>query len=151
MLALVVLAGTIFLCRTPQGSFPLFYGFFTLDRFTHFFRLLSLGIVAVTILLSLAYKPLPRSSEGEFYSLFLFMAFALILMAASTNLLMIFLSIEFVSILSYLLVGFLKKDARAKEAAIKYFLFGSLCSAIMLYGMSLIYGVTGSLDFSVIS
>lgn len=148
--SLLVLVGAACLSKSPEGSHPLFFGFFVLDPLTHFFRLLALGIVAVTILSSLSYKAMPSHYEGEFYSLFLFMAFGLILMAASTNLLMIFLSIEFVSLLSYLLTGFLKKDSRAKEAAIKYLLFGSLASAVMLYGMSLLYGATGSLELSVI-
>ena len=77
-------------------------------------------------------------------------AAGLILMASAVNLLMIQLAVEFVSLTSYLLVGFLKKDARAKEAAVKYLLFGSMASGIMLYGMSLVFGATGSLDLDVI-
>lgn len=149
--SLVVLGITFLLSLSfPQTSHPLFYGFFTLDSFTYFFRFAALAIVAITLLISLPYSPLPKQAEGEYYSLFLFMAFALILVAASSNLLSIFLAIEFVSILSYLLVGFLKRDARAKEAAIKYLLFGSLAAGIMLYGMSLLYGISGSLELSVI-
>ncbi len=148
-LSLVVLVATAFLAKSPGVSMPLFFGFFTLDPFTHFFRLLALGIVAITVLVSMSYKPLQKN-EGEYYSLFLFMAFALILMASATNLLMIFLGMEFVSVLSYLLVGFLKKDPKSKEAAIKYFLFGSLCSGIMLYGISILFGISGSLDLMVI-
>jgi proton-translocating NADH-quinone oxidoreductase chain N len=74
------------------------------------------------------------------------MAFGLILMGSSNNLLMIFLSIEFVSILSYLLTGFLKNNPRSKEAALKYLLFGSVSSGIMLYGMSILFGLTGAID-----
>lgn len=150
LFAILVLIATGLLAKSPDTPMGLFFGFFHLDSFTHFFRLTALGIVAITILISLAYKPLMKSYEGEYYSLFLFMAFALILMAASTNLLALFLHIEFVSILSYLLVGFLKKDGRSKEAAIKYLLFGSLATGIMLYGMSLLYGATGSLDLETI-
>ena len=149
-LALLVLGGTALLARTPTVSYSLFSGCFTLDSFTHFFRLTALGIVAVTILISIGYQALPARYEGEYYSLFLFAAFGLILMATATNLLMIFLAVEFVSLTSYLLVGFLKKDARAKEAAIKYLLFGGLASGIMLYGMSLVFGATGSLELGTI-
>ena len=145
--ALLVLASAAFCgLRPPAEGLSLFFGFFELDTLTYFFRIAALGIVTITILASLTYKPIHSPYEGEYYSLFLFMAFALVLMAASTNLLMIFLSIEFVSVLSYLLVGFLKKDARSKEAAIKYLLFGSVASAVMLFGMSLLYGASGSLD-----
>lgn len=150
VISFLILMGSLALSKTPAVSQPLFFGFFTLDAFTHYFRLLSLGVVAVTILLSLSYQALSHDLEGEYYSLFLFIAFALILMGASTNLLMIFMSLEFVSVLSYLLTGFLKRDARSKEASIKYFLFGSLASGIMLYGMSLLYGASGSLELTAI-
>ncbi|MBI3313422.1 MAG: NADH-quinone oxidoreductase subunit N [Candidatus Omnitrophica bacterium] len=147
-LATLVIAG--FFASAPSEAHPLFFGFFTLDRFTHFFRYGALGIVAVSLLAGYTYPPLQEKMRGEFTSLFLFMAFGLILMASSTNLLMIFLAIEFVSLLSYLLVGFIKKDGRSKEAALKYFLFGSICSGLMLYGMSLLFGATGSLEISAI-
>jgi NADH-quinone oxidoreductase subunit N len=71
-------------------------------------------------------------------------------MAASTNLLMIFLAIESVSLTSYLLVGFQKFDKRASEAALKYVLFGAVSTALMLFGMSLVFGVTGAIDLSAI-
>lgn len=150
MLSALVIVGTLWLAKAPAVSQPLFYGFFTLDHFTHYFRVLSLGVVLVTILLSMGYKSLATEIEGEYYSLLLFTSFALILVASATNLLMIFMSIEIVSIVSYLLVGFLKKDPKSKEAALKYYLFGSLASGIMLYGMSLAYGASGSLDLTAI-
>ncbi len=146
LLALVVLAGTAGLAKVPSATYPLFFGFFTLDSFTHYFRLISLGVVSFTVLSSLTYQPLSKDSEGEYYGLLLLMAFALTLMSAASNFLMIFLAVEFVSVVSYLLVGFLRTNPRSKEASIKYFLFGSFCSGIMLYGMSLLFGATGSLD-----
>jgi len=148
--SLLVIVLALCLVKPPTQSLPLFFGFFHLDAFAHFFRYLALGAVGVTILISLSYAPLKKRYAGEFYGLFLFMAFALILVATANNLLMIFLAVEFVSMLSYLLVGFLKNDPKSKEAAIKYLLFGSVCSAVMLYGMSFLYGVSGSLDLSVI-
>lgn len=150
-IALVFLAGTALLVRAPETSLPLFSGLFTLDGLTHLFRLIALGVVALTVLISMGYKPLAKSLEGEYYAFFLFICFGLILIAAASNLLMIFLAIEFVSLSSYLLVGFLKKDSRAKEAALKYLLFGSFASGIMLYGMSLLFGISGSLDLAVIA
>ncbi len=148
--ALLVIVLALCLTKTPPEPLSLFFGMFELDNFAHFFRLIALVTVAITILLSLGYTPLQKRYAGEFYGLFLFMAFALILVAAANNLLMIFLAIEFVSLVSYLLVGFLKKDPKSKEAAIKYLLFGSVCSGIMLYGMSLLYGASGSLELPVI-
>lgn len=149
-LALLTIAGTAVLAQAPSVSYSLFSGFYTLDPFTHFFRITALGITAITILISFAYKALPKAYEGEYYALLLFACLGLILMGGATNLLAIFLSIEFVSMLSYILVGFLKKDTRSKEASLKYLLYGSVASGVMLYGMSLLFGATGSIDLSVI-
>ena len=150
ILSLLTLFGAACLMHRPESPLSLFHGFFTLDPLTHFFRLLAVGVVALSILISMGYAPLQGKNEGEFYSLFLFMAFGLVLMAGATNLLMIFMSIEFVSILSYLFTGFLKKNSAGKEASMKYFLFGSFSSGLMLYGMSLLFGISGSLELSVI-
>ena len=149
LLALGVIGAAVYCAKVSAVSPALFFGAFQLDTFTHLFRYFALGIVAITLLISLAYRPL-KQYEGEYYALFLLMAFALTLMAAVTHLMMIFLAIEFVSILSYLLVGYLKHDMRSKEAAIKYLLFGSIASGLMLYGMSLLFGASGSLDLAVI-
>lgn len=149
-ISLLVLIVAACFCRAPAQPMELFFDMFHLDAFAHFFRYFALAAVGFTLLLSYSYAPLKGPYEGEFYGLFLFMAFALTLVACSNNLLMIFLSVEFVSMVSYLLVGFLKKDARSKEAAIKYLLFGSVASAIMLYGMSLLYGASGSLELPAI-
>lgn len=141
--------------RYPTEPLPLFFGFFILDPFSFFFKVVALGVVAVTLLASLAYEPRtpegqpePIPYAGEFLGLLLFLAFGLILMGSSNNLLMIFLSIEFVSLLSYILVGFLKKNSRSKEAALKYLLFGSIASGVMLYGMSILFGLTGTMDLN---
>ncbi len=137
------------LVRYPTEPMPLFYGFFVLDPFSFFFKTIALAIVGVTLAASIASEPsLPYL--GEFNALLLFLGLGLILMGSSNNLLMIFLSIEFVSILSYLLTGFLKKNSRSKEAALKYLLFGSVSSGMMLFGMSLLYGITGQIDLNLI-
>lgn len=143
---LLVLVLALCLAKTPGEPLPLFFGMFHMDAFANFFRCFAIIAVGVTILMALGYSPIKDRYDGEFYSLFLVMAFALITVAAANNLLMIFMSIEFVSLISYLLVGFLKHDPKAKEAAIKYLLFGSVCSGMMLYGMSLLYGAAGSLE-----
>lgn len=149
-LTLLTLTLALCLVQQPSTTLPLFFDFFHLDNFAHFFRYFALIAVFITLLISSSYTTLRNQYEGEFYGLFLLMAFALILVATANNLLMIFLSVEFVSLVSYLLVGFLKNDRKAKESAIKYLLFGSVCSGIMLYGMSLVYGASGSLELSAI-
>ncbi|MCX6045359.1 MAG: NADH-quinone oxidoreductase subunit N [Chloroflexi bacterium] len=83
--------------------------------------------------------------RGEFWTLFMFVTIAMSLAVSANNLILLFLSIEFLSITSYLLVGFIREDQRSSEAGVKYFLYGSVASSIMLYGMSMLYGATGSL------
>jgi proton-translocating NADH-quinone oxidoreductase chain N len=89
--------------------------------------------------------------RGEFYTLLLFTALAISLIAAATDLILIYLAIELLSITSYVLTGYLREDPKSNEAAIKYFLYGAAASAVMLYGMSLLYGATGSTNLSEIA
>ena len=83
------------------------------------------------------------SGRGEFWTLFMFVTIAMSLAVSANNLLLLFLSIEFLSITSYMLVGFVREDQRSSEAGVKYFLYGSVASSIMLYGMSMLYGASG--------
>ena len=89
-----------------------------------------------------------RNAQGEFYFLLLSSFLGMLLMASARDLIMLFVSLELVSAPGFLVAGFKKKDARSNEAAIKFFLFGVLSTAIMLFGMSLIYGVTRATNLS---
>ena len=91
------------------------------------------------------------NGHGEFWSLFLYVTLAMSVAVSANNLLMIFLAIEFLSITSYMLVGFLRDNGRSAEAGVKYFLYGSVASSVMLYGMSLLYGAGGSLNLDEIA
>ncbi len=115
------------------------------DNLTNFFRIIA-AITGIVILFASFDYMRGRKYSGEFYALFLLAVASMIMLAGSTNLLMIFLSIEFLSIVSYVLTGYLRENKKSNEAAMKYFLFGSITSAIMLYGMSLFYGATSSLN-----
>ncbi len=115
------------------------------DNLTNFFRIISC-VTGIVILIATFDYISGKKFVGEFYGLFLLAVASMILMAGSTNLIMIFLSIEFLSMVSYILTGYLRENKKSNEAAMKYFLFGSITSAIMLYGMSLFYGATGSLN-----
>lgn len=86
------------------------------------------------------------NGHGEFWGLYLCVTLAMSVSVSANNLLLLFLGIEFLSITSYILTGFLREDRRSAEAGVKYFLYGSVASALMLYGMSLLYGASGSLD-----
>ena len=98
----------------------------------------------ITIPLSYAYMEDRRIHRGEYYPLLLFAATGMTLLASSGDLLMVFLSIEILSLALYILTGFAKRDLLSQEAAFKYFLLGSFASAIMLYGIALAYGIAGS-------
>jgi proton-translocating NADH-quinone oxidoreductase chain N len=89
--------------------------------------------------------------RSEFYGLLLLATLAMSLMASSTNLIMIYLSIEFMSLTSYVLVGYFRDDPKSSEGGLKYFLFGAVTSSLMLYGMSLMYGATGTTDLAEIA
>src|SRR5262249_57842087 len=82
---------------------------------------------------------------GEFYALLLGAAIGMCVMSAATNLLMFYLGVEFSSMASYLLTAFVKRDAKGSEAGMKYAIYGSVASGVMIFGLSLIYGLTGSL------
>lgn len=148
--ALLIVIISAFFIHKPTTPIFAFSGHVLLDGFTHVFRWITIIIIVASIVLSLSYQKLSPKYLGEYFALFLWMGAAMMFMASSKTLLMVFLSIEFVSLISYLLVGFLKTDAKSKEASLKYLLFGSFCSGLMLYGMSLLYGFSGTLDLWII-
>jgi NADH-quinone oxidoreductase subunit N len=121
------------------------------DGFALVVKMFALVAVGLIILLSDAYVQAHSRHEGEFYALLLFSALAICLLGAAINLVMIFLAFDLLSITSYILTGCLRDDRRSTEAAIKYSLYGAALSAVMLYGMSWIYGMTGSTDLSAIA
>lgn len=138
--------------------FPLFYenqrlfgGMIIIDSFSVFMKIIFLVIIAVTIFLSFDYINKPRIYQGEYYFLLLCSALGMMLMASSGELITIFVALELVSLSSYVLAGFHKDDLKSNEASLKYFLIGVLATAVMLYGMSLLYGITGSTDLLTIA
>ena len=113
------------------------------DNFTSFFRV-ALGLLgALMVFASKDYVEQHTKSIAEFYALLLFVVLSAVLLAGAIDLLMLFLAFEFLSITSYIMVGYLRDDKKSSEGSIKYFLYGSVSSAIMLYGISLIYGAGG--------
>lgn len=116
-----------------------------------FFRLIAILVTALVVLCSVEFMRGKTPYRGEFYAFLLFAALGITLTAAATNLVLIYISIELLSITSYVLTGYLRGDAKSHEAAIKYFLYGAIVSAVMLYGMSLFYGITGTTDLRAIA
>jgi len=116
------------------------------DRFSLFFKVYAMLTVALVGLMATDYIRARTPFRGEFYALTLLAGLALMLVAGATHLVMIFLAFEFLSIISYLLTGYLRDNALSVEGALKYFLYGAVASTVMLYGFSLLYGATGALD-----
>jgi NADH-quinone oxidoreductase subunit N len=121
------------------------------DAFSLYFTIIACLAAGLVILASVEYMKTRTHYRGEFYGLLLLAALAMTLMAASTNLIMIYLSIEFMSLTSYVLVGYFRDDPKSSEGGLKYFLFGAVTSSLMLYGMSLMYGATGTTDLQEIA
>ena len=112
------------------------------DNFALFFKLLFLGIAALVILASVDYVSKFARFQGEYYALVLLSSLGMMLMAATAELISIYVALELTSISLYTLVGFLK-DPKSTEASLKYLLLGAVASAVLLYGMALIFGFTG--------
>jgi NADH-quinone oxidoreductase subunit N len=121
-----------------------FGGAFVIDSFAVIFKTFFLTAAAVVLAISLRYFREGRYYQGEYYFLLLTAFLGCILMASSRDLLMLFISLELVSAPGFLIAAFRKSDPRSNEAGVKFFLIGVLSSAVMLYGMSLIYGITGT-------
>jgi NADH-quinone oxidoreductase subunit N len=119
-------------------------GTYAVDGFAVFFKILTVIATALVILAAMDWLPGRTQYEGEFYALLVFTAVALILMAASTDIILLALSVEFVSLTSYVLAGYLKGNVKSNEAGVKYFLFGATASAVMFFGFSILYGLTGT-------
>lgn len=121
------------------------------DRLAIFFKVLAALTVALVGLSAVDYLNTRTPFRGEFYALTLLAGLSLMLLSSATNLVMIYLSLEFLSITSYILTAYLRQDDRSTEAAMKYLLYGAVASGTMLYGFSLLYGATGSVDLATIA
>jgi NADH-quinone oxidoreductase subunit N len=146
-----IVAASLCLPQSHKTAPALFFNMLTNDSFSLFFKEISLFIAGIVILLSMGYKELTEKYIGEYYFLLLNGTIAMLLAVSSNNLLMIYLSLEMLSLISYMLVAFLRNNPLSSEGALKYFLFGALSTGVMLYGISLTYGLFGTTDLSAIS
>ena len=124
---------------TPSGLY--WGGMIRYDSLSQIFTVMVLAAGAITSLISADVKGIGR--KGEFYIILIVSSLGMVLMAGSADLIMAFLALETTSIPLYILAGFKRGDVRSMESGMKYFLFGSFASAIMLYGLSLLYGFSG--------
>lgn len=128
-----------------------FGGMVSVDPLSSFFAALIFVISILVVSISIDYAERAGIGFGEYYALILFAAVGMLLMAMGTNLLVIFLGLEVMSISMYVLAGVMRDDARSVEAAFKYFLLGAFASAFLLYGIALIYATSGSLDIAAVA
>ena len=122
----------------------LFSDSIVLDPFASFFKLVVILATVLVSIVSMSSGELDQYRKGEYFVLLGIITFGLFLMVSSIDLIMIYISIEIVSIMSFVLAGYLKKKARSNEAALKYVVYGGFSSGIMLFGLSYIFGLTGS-------
>src|SRR5258707_609195 len=122
-----------------------------MDRFALYFFYLFLASTAISILMSMRYMQTEHENHGEYYTLMLLSVVGMMCMASGYDIVLIFIGLELMAISTYVLVGFLRRDRRSNEAALKYLLLGAFSSGIFAYGLSLLYGLTGSTNLAVIS
>ena len=119
-----------------------------IDAFGLFLKVTIYATMLIVAVAGGAFMNERVTGKSEFWSLFLFVTMSMSFAVSANNLLLLFLAIEALSITSYILVGIVRNDKRSAEAGVKYFLYGSVASSIMLYGMSLLYGASGSLNLT---
>jgi NADH-quinone oxidoreductase subunit N len=126
----------------PRGAVG-FYNSLLVDRFAIYFWYLFLAGAAIAILMSVHYLDVEDEHHGEYYALLLLSVVGMMCMAAGIDIVLIFIGLELMAISTYVLVGFLRRDRRSNEAALKYMLLGAFSSGIFAYGLSLFYGLSG--------
>ncbi len=149
VLSVVVLLMTAFLVwRLPQAGGPTtaFGGMYVLDGLATLLKVFLLGVSAIVLIYAKPYLERQQLFSGEFYLLLLFAVLGMMLQVSSGNLLMLYLGLELMSLSSYALVALQRDSGTATEAAMKYFVLGALASGLLLYGISLLYGATGTLQ-----
>ncbi len=127
-------------------SLPLdgFYGMVRIDGFALLFKAIFLISAALAIAISSRYLDIEGEQHGEYYALVLFATVGMMFLACGFDLIVLYISLELMALTFYVLVAFTKREKRSNEAAMKYFLLGAFSSGVLLYGMSLLYGIAGS-------
>lgn len=134
----------------PMSQGETFYSagsaMFISDSYSTYFKLIFIINLILTILISLKYIQRQKAEYGEYYSLLLFATAGMMLMASAKDLIILYLGLELMALSTYILAGIKRHDIKSNEAAIKYFLLGAFSSALLLYGISLLYGMTTTTD-----
>jgi NADH-quinone oxidoreductase subunit N len=150
-LVLVALLAAFVLTMFELGQNTIaFRGSLAVDDYAVFFEAVIIVATALTVAMSLQYAADAELAGAEYYALVLFASLGMMLMAAAGDLIVIFLGLETMSIAVYALAGFIRRDPRSNEAAIKYFLLGAFSTGFLLYGIALVYGATGTIRLELI-
>jgi len=149
VLSMMVVA--VVTCALPGSLGTAFHGMFISDGYSMFFKMIFILNVILTILISMKYIEIEKVNLGEYYSLILFSSLGMMIMASAEDLIILYLGLELMALSTYILAGFLRHDVKSNEAAMKYFLLGAFASAFLLYGTSMIYGLTGTTDLGAIA
>jgi NADH-quinone oxidoreductase subunit N len=128
-----------------------FGGMFISDGYSTFFKIIFLVNVVLSVLISIKYIAIEKVNYGEYYTLILLSTLGMMIMASAGDLIVLYLGLELMALSTYVLAGFIRHDTKSNEAALKYFLLGAFASAFLLYGISLIYGLTGTTDIKAIA
>jgi NADH-quinone oxidoreductase subunit N len=152
VVALISIAGVALIASSLVGSSGVtFGGMYIADGYSRFFKFIFFINVILSVLISMKYIIIEKVNYGEFYSLILFSTIGMMIMASAADLIVLYLGLELMALSTYVLAGFIRHEARSSEAALKYFLLGAFSSAFLLYGISIIYGLTGTTDISAIA
>ncbi len=139
----------------PKSAFAVFENasLLSLDNFSSFFKILILITTAFIVLFSISSKEINSCPDrhGEYYALIFGMVIGMFFMVSANDLILVYLSLELLSLSSYVLAGFVKTSVRNSEASLKYIIYGSASSGIMLFGISILYGITGSTNLTEIN
>jgi NADH-quinone oxidoreductase subunit N len=152
MLGVVFSGGSLYMLRAyaaaPYGPTPGFYNSIVVDPFFIFFGFLFLASTALVILISVRYMEIEDEQHGEYYALMLFATIGMMFLACGNDLIVLFIGLETMALAFYVLSGFLRRDRRSNEAAMKYVLIGAFSSGILAYGFSILYGIAGSTNLN---
>ena len=140
----VVILALVAFGQWGEGARTTFSGFYVVDNLSVFVKVCVLLCTAISILLLLQYAKVEKINFGELYAMLLFSVFGMLVMASGNDLISIYLGLETMSISIYVLVAFMRHDPLSREAGLKYFLMGAFASGVLLYGMALTYGFTGT-------
>ena len=145
-----VLAALALTIQSFGTEATMFFGTLSIDALSQFFKLVFLAVSLIVSLASIKYNENSDHTE-EFYSLVLFATFGMMVVASANDLILLFCAFELASLATFALAGFEKRNARSLEGAMKYFIIGAISSALMLFGISYVYGATGTTSIPMIA